>query len=91
MATTYPMPQWGITMEEGTVTQWSVEPGQRVEEGDVLAEVGTDKIDIDYESPASGVVAALLVDVGQSVACGTPLIVIADDDEDLAAYRAENA
>lgn len=88
MATTYPMPQWGITMEEGTVTEWVAAPGQAVAEGDVLALVGTDKIDVEFESPADGVVAAHLVSEGETVACGTPVIVLADDAADLEAYQA---
>lgn len=86
MATTYPMPQWGITMEEGTITEWSVKPGDQVAEGDVLAVVSTDKIDVDFESPVAGVVAALLVPEGDTVPCGTDLVVIATDEADRVAY-----
>lgn len=89
MATTYPMPQWGITMEEGTITEWVASPGQQVAEGQVLAIISTDKIDVEFESPAAGVVAAHLVAQEDTVACGTPIIVIADDADDLAAYQAE--
>lgn len=89
MATSYPMPQWGITMEEGTITQWVAAAGQHVNEGDVLAIVSTDKIDVEFESPVRGVVAEHLVKEGETVACGTPVIVIADDEADLAAYRSE--
>lgn len=91
MATTYPMPQWGITREEGTITEWTAPPGQAVKEGDVLAVVSTDKIDVEFESPANGVVAAHLVPEGETVACGTPVIVIADDEADLAAYQADQS
>lgn len=90
MATTYPMPQWGITMEEGTITEWVAPPGQQVAEGDVLALIGTDKIDVEFESPVAGVVAAHLVAEGDTVACGTDIIVIADDPDDFAAYQAGN-
>lgn len=90
MAKTFPMPQWGITMEEGTVTQWVVAPGDPVKEGDVLAEVTTDKIDVDFESPVDGVVARYLVEAGETVDCGTDIVVIADDMVDYAAFQAEN-
>lgn len=88
MSATYPMPQWGITMEEGTITEWVAVEGQQVSEGEVLAVVGTDKIDVEFESPADGVVAAHLVPEGETVACGTPVIVLANDQDDLARYRA---
>ncbi|GAA1933524.1 DUF2118 domain-containing protein [Nocardioides marmoribigeumensis] len=88
MATTYPMPQWGITMEEGTVTEWIAQPGDKVAEGDVLAVVSTDKIDVDFESPVAGIVAAHLAQEGQTVLCGGDLVVIASDEADLADYEA---
>jgi pyruvate/2-oxoglutarate dehydrogenase complex dihydrolipoamide acyltransferase (E2) component len=86
MATTFGMPQWGITMEEGTVTEWVASVGQIVAEGDVLAVISTDKIDTEFESPVAGIVAARLVVEGDTVACGTDLIVIATDQEDLQAW-----
>lgn len=86
MATTYPMPQWGITMEEGTISEWVAQPGDRVDEGDVLAVVSTDKIDVDFESPVAGIVAAHLAAEGDTVVCGADLVVIATDEEDLAAH-----
>jgi pyruvate/2-oxoglutarate dehydrogenase complex dihydrolipoamide acyltransferase (E2) component len=86
MATTFGMPQWGITMEEGTVTEWVAKVGQVVCEGDVLAVISTDKIDTEFESPLAGIVAALLVDEGDTVACGVDLVVIAVNEEDLQAW-----
>ncbi|GED99820.1 hypothetical protein nbrc107696_02670 [Gordonia spumicola] len=88
MATEYPMPQWGITMEEGIIAEWAVAVGDEVEEGTVLGQVATDKIDVDFESPAAGVIAALLAAEGDTVACGTAVVVIADDAADAAAYQA---
>ncbi|MGB3698731.1 MAG: lipoyl domain-containing protein [Gordonia sp. (in: high G+C Gram-positive bacteria)] len=88
MATEYPMPQWGITMEEGTISEWQVAVGDQVDEGTVLAQIATDKIDVDFESPAGGVIAALLAAEGDTVACGTSIVVIADDADAAAAYQA---
>ena len=85
------MPQWGITMEEGTITEWTVPPGQVVGEGDVLAVVSTDKVDVDFESPVKGIVAAHLVAEGATVACGADVIVIADDEADFAAYKEDTS
>lgn len=86
MATTYPMPKWGVTMEDGEIVGWNVTPGQEVKEGDVLAEVETDKITVEFEAPADGVVAALLAEAGAVVECGTDLLVLADDAADYEAY-----
>ena len=91
MAQTFPMPQWGITMEEGTITEWLIAPGEPVELGGVLAQVATDKIEVEFESPIAGVVAAHLVEAGSTVECGTDIIVIADDADDYEQYRASNA
>jgi pyruvate/2-oxoglutarate dehydrogenase complex dihydrolipoamide acyltransferase (E2) component len=70
-------------MEEGTVTEWVASVGQPIAEGDVLAVISTDKIDTEFESPVTGIVAAHLVAEGDTVACGTDLIVIAENDDDL--------
>jgi pyruvate/2-oxoglutarate dehydrogenase complex dihydrolipoamide acyltransferase (E2) component len=86
MAETLPLPKWGLTMEEGMIARWLVQPGDRVEEGTVLATVETDKIENDFESPMSGIVAALLVEAGATVAVGEPIVVIARDEDDLGAY-----
>lgn len=91
MAKEYPLPKWGLTMEEGTIAEWLVSPGDTVTEGQVLATVSTDKIEVDLESPAGGVVAALLVPAGETAAVGTSVIVIADDADDCAAWAASNS
>lgn len=91
MSETFPMPQWGITMEEGTITEWLKAPGEPVAEGEVLAQVATDKIEVEFESPIAGIVAAHLMPEGETVECGTDIVVIAKDDEDYANYKSTNA
>ncbi len=88
MANSYPLPKWGVTMEEGTIVAWNVKPGEAVKEGQVLGLVATDKIEVDFESPVNGVVAAHLVSEGATVPVGQDIIVIATDEHDYAAYRA---
>jgi len=70
------MPQLGETVKEGTVTAWHKKVGERVEQGELLFEVSTDKVDTEIPAPASGIVSALLVPVGQTVRVGTALAVI---------------
>jgi pyruvate dehydrogenase E2 component (dihydrolipoamide acetyltransferase) len=55
MATAVIMPKLGMTMEQGTVVQWHKQEGERVEKGEPLLEIATDKVNTDVESPASGV------------------------------------
>lgn len=90
MSTIYPMPKWGVTMEDGLITEWNVAPGDTVKEGDVIGVVSTDKIDVDFEAPADGVIAALLADEGETVECGVDVLVLADDQADYERYRSEH-
>lgn len=86
MAKEHPLPKWGVTMEEGTIGEWYVAVGDVVTEGQVLALVETDKISVEMESPASGLIAALLAKNGDNVMVGSPVVVIATDATDLETY-----
>ncbi|MBV8217914.1 MAG: 2-oxo acid dehydrogenase subunit E2 [Solirubrobacterales bacterium] len=74
------MPQMAVSVAEGTVVGWRVEPGDRIEAEATIAEISTDKIDTDVPSPASGVVAEILVPIGETVEVGTVLARIATGD-----------
>ena len=77
MAVEVILPKWGLTMEEGTLTEWLVKEGQEVKEGDALADVETDKVTNQLEAPASGVVTKILVENGtEEIAVGTVLCII---------------
>lgn len=67
------MPSLGADMEHGKIVEWLVKPGDYVRRGDLVAVVDTDKTVMDVESFQEGVVAELLVDLGQNVPVGTPL------------------
>ncbi len=71
------MPQMGVSVAEGTVIGWRVEPGDRIEAEATICEISTDKIDTEVPSPASGVVAEILVPVGETVDVGTVMARIA--------------
>ena len=60
-------------MEHGKIVEWLVKPGDYVRRGDLVAVVDTDKTVMDVESFQEGVVAELLVDLGETVPVGTPL------------------
>jgi pyruvate/2-oxoglutarate dehydrogenase complex dihydrolipoamide acyltransferase (E2) component len=74
------MPQMGVSVVEGTVAEWKKQAGDRVERDEIICSISTDKIDTDVESPASGRVAELLVEVGATVEVGVVLARIATED-----------
>ena len=61
------MPSLGTDMDAGTLVRWRKQPGERVQRGDVIAEVETDKGVIDIDVFASGVLEKILVPAGQRV------------------------
>ncbi|HEU5084793.1 MAG TPA: E3 binding domain-containing protein, partial [Acidimicrobiales bacterium] len=70
------MPSLGADMDEGTLLEWLVAPGDAVRRGDIVAVVDTEKSDIEVEVFESGVVRELLVPEGTKVPVGTPLALI---------------
>ncbi|MHB1431623.1 MAG: biotin/lipoyl-containing protein, partial [Streptosporangiaceae bacterium] len=70
------MPSLGADMDEGTVLEWRVKPGDQVRKGDIIAVVDTDKAAIEVESFSSGTVRELLVQPGSRVPVGTVLATI---------------
>ncbi len=78
MSTTVTMPQLGETVTEGTVLRWAKKVGDPVSEDEVLVEISTDKVDTEIPSPASGVLAEILVGEGDTVGVGSPMCVISD-------------
>jgi len=70
------MPQLGETVKEGTVTAWHKKAGDKVQAGERLFEVTTDKVDTEIPAAASGVLAQILVAEGETVPVGARLAVI---------------
>jgi pyruvate dehydrogenase E2 component (dihydrolipoamide acetyltransferase) len=77
------MPKMSMTMDEGTITEWQVAEGDQIAKGDVVAVVMTDKVDMEVESPAAGVVTRLLHAEGDVVAVGERIALVASEEEDL--------
>lgn len=67
------MPKLGLTMSEGTLLEWKVEPGQPVRKGQVLYVIETDKVATDIEADADGVFEARIVPEGETVPVGAPV------------------
>jgi pyruvate dehydrogenase E2 component (dihydrolipoamide acetyltransferase) len=87
MAEIVKLPKFGLTMEEALISEWKVEVGDRVEKGDGLATIESEKVEMELPSPASGVVAEYLVETGETVPVGTEVAVIAADEAELQAYE----
>ena len=83
MASRVVMPKLTDTMEEGVLVTWKKREGDRVEAGEVLAEIETDKAIMDLEAFASGMLRKILVRDGETVPSGTLLAVIGEADEDI--------
>ncbi|MDO8186988.1 dihydrolipoamide acetyltransferase family protein [Conexibacter sp. JD483] len=71
------MPQMGVSVAEGTVSEWKLAVGDPVVAEETICEITTDKVDTELPAPASGVVAEILVPVGETVDVGTVLARIA--------------
>ncbi len=70
------MPRLSDTMEEGAIASWHKHPGDRIEIGDVLVEIETDKATMDYEAYEAGTLSEILVSEGATVSIGTPIAVL---------------
>jgi pyruvate dehydrogenase E2 component (dihydrolipoamide acetyltransferase) len=81
------MPSLGADMDQGTVVEWLVKPGDAVRRGDVVAVVDTAKAAVEVECFDSGIVERLLVDEGATVPVGTPLAVITEKAPAIAPER----
>lgn len=81
------MPSLGADMQEGTLVEWLVKPGDRVKRRDVVAVVETDKAAIEIEVYEDGVIDRLLVAPGQKVPVGTVLAVIRTEGDPAAAPK----
>ena len=81
MANTVEMPKLGFDMAEGKLVKWVKGENEKIEKGDVLAEIETDKATVEVESPFSGIVAKHLVGENSSIPVGSPIAVITDEGE----------
>ncbi len=67
------MPQMGVSVSEGTISQWLKAEGETIEKDETLLEISTDKVDTEVPSPASGVVTKILTPEGETVDVGALL------------------
>ena len=83
MAIVVNMPRLSDTMEEGTVAAWLKKVGDKIEEGDILAEIETDKATMEFESFNEGTLLHIGIQEGETTKVDTLLAIIGDEGEDI--------
>jgi pyruvate dehydrogenase E2 component (dihydrolipoyllysine-residue acetyltransferase) len=81
MVTKIIMPQMGLTMEEGKIVEWIKKEGERVEKGEPLFQIETDKVTLEVESPGTGILRKILVKEEETVPIITVIGYIAEAGE----------
>lgn len=89
MATEVVMPRMGYDMEEGKIVQWIKHEGDKVEKGEVIAEIETGKVNIEIEAFDSGVLRRIVVGEGETVPVGETIAWITAPDEELSEMPAD--
>ncbi|AWT10279.1 2-oxo acid dehydrogenase subunit E2 [Stutzerimonas frequens] len=87
----FKLPSLGADMDEGTLLQWKVEPGEHIERGEVIAVVDTAKAAVDVECWHSGEVLELLVEPGSKIPVGTAMAMLLEPGENREAAMAQRA
>ena len=77
------MPKLGLTMTTGTIVRWMKSPGERIELGEPLLEISTEKINYEVESTAAGTLAKTIGNAGDEFAPGAVIGIVAADGETL--------
>ena len=84
MAQTINMPKLSPTMEEGVLAKWTKKVGDKIAPGDVIAEVETDKANMDFPLEDEGILLEILVAEGTTVKLGDPVAILGEPGETLA-------
>src|SRR3954471_22042784 len=91
MATIITMPRLSDTMTDGTVATWLKKVGDKVSEGDMLAEIETDKATMEFESFNEGTLLYIGIQEGETAPVDSLLAIIGKEGEDIAALIAGGA
>ncbi|MFK7782153.1 pyruvate dehydrogenase complex dihydrolipoamide acetyltransferase [Psychroserpens sp.] len=90
MAEVINMPRLSDTMEEGTVATWLKKVGDKIEEGDILAEIETDKATMEFESFNEGTLLHIGIQEGETAKVDSLLAIIGDAGEDISSLLSGN-
>ncbi|XP_070143361.1 dihydrolipoyllysine-residue acetyltransferase component of pyruvate dehydrogenase complex, mitochondrial isoform X2 [Drosophila kikkawai] len=83
-----PLPALSPTMERGSIVSWEKKEGDKLNEGDLLCEIETDKATMGFETPEEGYLAKILIQGGtKDVPVGQLLCIIVPDQESVAAFK----
>ena len=77
---TIDMPNWGASMDEGTIIEWLIDEGTEFKEGDELCEIETSKAVMAVEAPFDGTIRRFIAQVGETLEVQKPIAVVADVD-----------
>nr|CAH7726884.1 unnamed protein product [Callosobruchus chinensis] len=82
------LPALSPTMESGTIISWEKKEGDKLNEGDLLAEIETDKATMGFETPEEGYLAKILIPAGsKDVPIGKLVCIIVENEADVAAFK----
>lgn len=81
MAVEIKLPQWAMTLTEGTILEWKKKVGDYVAVGDALCQVEENKATMDLESPAEGVLLKICVAEGETVPVLTVICILGNEGE----------
>ena len=85
------MPKMGISVSEGTILEWRKQPGDWIEADETIADVTTDKVDVEIPAPASGRLARIISERGDTVPVGEPIAEIDAEAKPGEAHPEESA
>ena len=83
------MPKLGLEMDQGTILDWYIDEGDPIEEDEPVAEIESEKSVADVDAREGGILRMIEVEEGATVSPGTPIAIIAGEDEDIADLKAE--
>ena len=91
MSSQVTLPRLGQGMESGTIVRWLKSEGDRVEKGDPLYELDTEKVTQEVEADASGVLLKILAGEGEEIDVGKPVAVIGEEGEDYSPSESDDS
>src|SRR5436309_9682357 len=88
MASEVKLPRLGQGMESGTIVKWLKSEGERIEKGEPLYELDTEKVTQEVEADAGGVLLRILAGAGEEIDVGKPVAVIGEEGEEVSVEAA---
>jgi pyruvate dehydrogenase E2 component (dihydrolipoamide acetyltransferase) len=91
MSSQVTLPRLGQGMESGTIVRWLKSEGDRVEKGEPLYELDTEKVTQEVEADASGVLLRILAEEGAEIEVGKAVAVIGEEGEDYSSFESDDS